>query len=121
MAQHNETGKKGEREAQEYLCKQGYAIRHVNWRVGKLELDIVAQKDNLLVVVEVKTRSTDFFEHPEEAIDLKKIRNLVRAAHTYILQNDWQGETRFDVMSVILKGKTYQIDHIEDAFLPPVS
>ncbi len=120
MAQHNDTGKAGEEQAQEYLRSEGYIIRHVNWRVGKLELDIVAQKGNILVVVEVKTRTTDIFEYPEEAVTPRKIRNLVNAAHEYIVQYDWKGETRFDVISVVYTGESYRIDHIQDAFLPPV-
>ena len=74
----------------------------------------------MLVVVEVKTRSTEYFEHPEEAITLKKIRNLVSAAHDYIFKYDWQGETRFDIISVIPRGQTFTVQHIEDAFLPPL-
>jgi putative endonuclease len=119
MAEHNDLGNEGELRAQAYLREKGYEILHTNWVSGKLELDIVAKKDDILVVVEVKTRSTDTFEHPEEAITLKKIRNLVNAAHDYIFTFDWQGETRFDVMSVIPKGQNFRIEHIEDAFLPP--
>ena len=73
----------------------------------------------MLVVVEVKTRSTDYFEHPEEAITTKKMKNIVNAAHDYIFQFDWQGETRFDIISVIPRGQSFQIEHIEDAFLAP--
>ena len=120
MAQHNELGNIGEERAQAYLREKGYKIKHVNWFAGKFELDIVAEKDGWLVVVEVKTRSTDTFEHPQEAITPRKIRNIVSAAHEYILQFDWQGETRFDVISVIPQGQGYRIDHIEDAFLPPL-
>lgn len=120
MAQHNELGNEGELRAQAYLREKGYKIRDVNWRFLKLELDIVAEKDDFLVIVEVKTRSTDTFEHPEEAITLKKIKNIVNAAHEYILQRNWQGETRFDVVSVMPKGQTFIIEHIEDAFLAPI-
>jgi len=121
MAEHNELGEAGEKQAEIYLQKAGYKIRHTHWRSGPLELDIVAEKADVLVVVEVKTRSTDTFEAPEEAITNKKIRNLVRAAHEYIYAFDWQGETRFDVISVIPDGKLFKIDHIEDAFLAPVN
>lgn len=120
MAEHNKLGNEGELYAQSYLRERGYQIRHVNWFFGKLELDIVAEKDDWLIVVEVKTRSTDTFEHPQEAITLKKIKNIVRAANEYIYTFNWMGETRFDVISVIPKGQKYIVDHIEDAFLPPV-
>ena len=121
MARHNEMGKLGEERAQAYLQSKGYKIRRTNWTFGKLELDIIAEKDGLLVIVEVKTRSTDTFEHPEEAITNRKIRNIVNAAHEYIMFSDWQGETRFDVISVIPQGQSFRIDHIEDAFLAPIN
>ena len=124
MAEHNELGNIGEERAQAYLHSKGYKIRHCNWhnftpsgKEGKLELDIVAEKDGMLIVVEVKTRSTDTFEHPQEAITKRKISNIVNATHEYIFQFDWQGETRFDVISVIPHGQNFRIDHIEDAFL----
>jgi len=119
MAEHNDLGNLGEERAQAYLSSKGYKIRHTNWVVGKLELDIVAEKDGWLIVVEVKTRSTETFEHPEEAITIRKIRNIVNATHEYILQFDWKGETRFDVMSVIPHGQEFLMEHIEDAFLSP--
>jgi len=119
MAEHNVLGNLGEERAQAYLSSKGYHIRHCNWFCGKLELDIVAEKDGWLVIVEVKTRSTETFEHPEEAITIKKIRNLVNAAHEYIFQFDWEGETRFDIISVIPHGQSFYIEHIEDAFLSP--
>jgi putative endonuclease len=72
MAEHNDLGILGEQRAQAYLNSKGYRIRHVNWVIGKLELDIVAEKDDWLIVVEVKTRSTDTFEHPKEAITNRK-------------------------------------------------
>ena len=119
MAEHNDLGNLGEERAQAYLSSKGFHIRNCNWYCGKLELDIVAEKDGLLVIVEVKTRSTKTFEHPKEAITLKKIRNIINATHEYIFQFDWKGETRFDVISVIPQGQSFIIEHIEDAFLSP--
>ena len=121
MAEHNELGDIGEECAQAYLRSKGYRILHTNWQCGKLELDIVARKDDWLVIVEVKTRSTETFEHPQEAITPRKIRNIVSAAHEYILKFDWHGETRFDVISVIPRGQNFEIEHVEDAFLSPVN
>ncbi|MEI8085715.1 MAG: YraN family protein [Paludibacter sp.] len=121
MADHNDLGNLGEERAQEYLRSKGYKILQTNWRCGKLELDIIAENDDWLVIVEVKTRSTETFEHPEEAINMKKIRNMVNATHNYITQTDWNGNTRFDVISVIPHGNEFYIDHIEDAFLSPVN
>jgi putative endonuclease len=118
MSKHNELGRVGEEEASIYLKSKGYVIRHKNWRYGNLELDIIAEKEGMLIIVEIKTRSNSFFQYPEEAVSKSKIRNLVKAAHEYILKFNWQGETRFDIISVISKGKNFEIEHIEDAFLP---
>jgi putative endonuclease len=120
MASHNDLGSQGEAIAVAHLQTKGYQILQTNWRVGKLELDIIAKNENWLIIIEVKTRSTDFYELPEEAVTLKKIRNIVRATHAYIHQIDWQGETRFDVITVIPQGESNLIDHIEDAFLSPL-
>lgn len=121
MAQHNELGMKGEALALKYLVAKDYKIRETNYRAGKLEIDIVAEKDDWLVIVEVRTRSTDAFIAPEETINLTKIRKLVNAANSYIRRFNWMGETRFDVISVMPEGDGFKIEHIEDAFLPPVN
>lgn len=121
MADHNTLGNQGEARAQAYLVSKGFRIRHTNWSCGKLELDIIAEKDGQLVVVEVKTRSTTTFEHPKDAITARKIRNIVNATHEYIMQSGWDGETRFDVISVLPHGQDFVVEHIEDAFLAPVN
>ena len=78
MAKHNDLGKAGENAAVAYLEQKGYLIRNRNWRKGHFELDIVAAKDNELIVIEVKTRSNTLFAEPEDAVDLPKIRRTVR-------------------------------------------
>ncbi|OIP85039.1 MAG: hypothetical protein AUK44_00730 [Porphyromonadaceae bacterium CG2_30_38_12] len=120
MAEHNDLGNLGEKRAAAYLVANGYTIRETNWKASSLELDIIAQKDDCLVIVEVKTRSNENFEHPEDAITSNKIRNIVNAANRYIFKFDWQGDTRFDVITVIPHGDESEIVHIEDAFLPPM-
>lgn len=108
--------------AAEFLMEKGYKILHQNWVSGKKELDIVAEDGDYLVIVEVKTRSTDNFEHPKEAITNGKIRNLVCATEEYIFQFDIMKETRFDIVSVIPeRDGSFRIEHVEDAFLPPVN
>ena len=119
MAKHNELGKFGEEKAREYLISNGYAIRHCNWRSGKNELDIVAEKDNMLVVVEVKMRSSDFFGNPEDSITNAKMKRTISAAHDYICSQDINMETRFDIISILKNAEGhYEIEHIEDAFMP---
>ncbi|MDL2262828.1 YraN family protein [Bacteroidales bacterium OttesenSCG-928-I21] len=121
MAQHNDFGKLGEERAQMHLIKNGYTIRHTNWKYDRGELDIVAEKDDQLVVVEVKSRSTEFFEHPKDAITDKKIRKIVNTTQAYIEIFDIRKETRFDVISVLPDGQNFKIEHIEDAFLAPIN
>ena len=118
MAKHNELGKKGEEIAEDFLLSKGYKIRHKNWKWEKYELDIVAEKDNMLVVVEIKTRSSNFFGNPEEFVSDAKIKRTINATHHYIQLYDSKIETRFDIISILktADGK-FNIEHIEDAFM----
>lgn len=120
MARHNELGKSGEDAAIKYLEDHDYVIRHRNWRKGHLELDIVAAKNNMLIVVEVKTRSNDVFAKPEDAVNLKKIKHLVRAADTYIKLFQLDAQVRFDIMTLTGTPNRFHIEHIKDAFFPPL-
>lgn len=122
MAQHTDLGKKGEEIAFNFLIKKGYKIKNRNWRFERAELDIVAFHNNMLVIVEVKTRSAAIFEEPGDAISNQKIRYITHAAEAYILENEIDFETRFDVISIKWFGEgKYEINHIEDAFSPLVN
>ena len=116
MAQHNETGKKGEQLAVELLISKGYTIRHTNWRSQYLEVDIIATKNNLLVFIEVKSRNTLYFGNPEEFVSKKKEKNLINAAEIYVTENQLDLEVRFDLISIIFLETETKIEHIEDAF-----
>ncbi|MBO7437498.1 MAG: YraN family protein [Bacteroidaceae bacterium] len=121
MAKHNILGKEGENYAADYLDEQGYEILDRNWMCGHKDLDIVASKDGTLVFVEVKTRSTMDWGDPEEAVNEKKIRNLVHAADAYIRYNRLDMDVRFDIISIIMDDTGYyRVEHIEQAFFPPV-
>ncbi len=118
MAEHNETGIEGELLAVEYLRKKGYQILDTNWRYNYKEIDIVAQQNNTMVFVEVKTRATTAFELPKEAVTKAKMKNLVYAADNYLQLKNIELESRFDIVSV-LAGETFKIlEHLEDAFRP---
>lgn len=122
MLENTIIGSEGENVAAEYLKKKGYAIRHNRWHCGHLELDIVAEKDGMLVVVEVKTRSTSIYGNPECAVNDKKIRRIVNATDGYIKYFTLDLPVRFDIISIIRDKKTglMTIEHIEDAFMSPV-
>ena len=104
----------------DFLKRKGYAICHTNWRSGHYELDIIAFSDEELIVVEVKTRSGDRYESPERAVDERKIRRIVYAADHYIRLHDIPLPVRFDIITVIRDDAGFQIDHIPDAFYPPL-
>ncbi len=105
----------GEDLAARHLQQQGYAIQARNYRYKRAEVDIIAQKGSLLVFVEVKTRATDTFGYPEEAVNARKEALLLTAASAYIEQQSWQFDVRFDVIAVTL-GTPPVLHHIEDAF-----
>ena len=118
MARHNELGKRGEQLAKKMLVDKGYTIIETNWRYDKDEIDIVDKDGDELVIVEVKTRSTDFYGFPEDAVDLQKEGFLIRATEAYLEENDLDLDTRFDIVSIILNKKETKIYHIVDAFYP---
>lgn len=121
MAIHNELGKKGEDAAVHYLLQKGYKIVERNWLYRKFEIDIIATDKEFIVFVEVKTRSSNQWGNPEEAVSNAKIKRIVEAANSYLIENDIDLPARFDIISAIWTGKTFDIDHIDDAFLAPVN
>ena len=115
----NGIGKQGEDIAVEYLKSKGYKIIERNWRCHHYEVDIIVRnKENLLIIVEVKTRTTPIFGEPYEAVGKKKEQNLINAAEVYIYKNKLKTETRFDIISILIIDGKYHIDHIKDAFFP---
>lgn len=116
MAEHNELGKLGEKLAVDFLQQNGYEILETNWTFQKAEIDIIAQKDAVLAVVEVKTRSSTEFGLPQDFVKPKKIQLLVKAVNEYVVSNDLDAEVRFDIMAIYKDGKDYKIEHILDAF-----
>ena len=117
MAQHNELGNKGEQIAIDYLIKKGYTILDKNWRYLKAEVDIIAQIENTLAVVEVKTRSSDYFGSPQDFVNPKKIQLLVTAINEYVISKDLDLEVRFDIIAILKTDTKEEIEHLKDAFL----
>jgi putative endonuclease len=118
MAEHNDLGKRGEEIAAGYLEKKGYRIIEKNWRQWRNEIDVVAMDGKYLVIIEVKTRQSDFFGEPEMAVTRDKQKALIRAANAYVRNKNVQCEVRFDILSVIITKTAERIHHIEDAFYP---
>lgn len=118
MAQHNELGKRGEELAERYLLKRNWKILERNWRFGREEIDIIAQKDDVLSIVEVKTRFSNYLGEPYEAVSKGKQRSLIRAAQHFMEKHDLDVEVRFDIISIVSNKKKTEIQHLEEAFSP---
>ena len=120
MAEHNEYGHTGEELAVDYLRQQGYTILDVNWRSGHREIDIVAEKEECLVIVEVKSRRNTDYGRPEDAVSPRKIPRIVLAADAYVRCFKLDLPVRYDIITVTGRGSNARIEHIEDAFRSPV-
>ena len=116
MAAHNELGKLGEELAVEYLKKNGYKILNTNWTFQKAEIDIIAQIENILAIIEVKTRSSLEFGLPQDFVKPKKIQLLVKAVDAYVTERDLDLHVRFDIIAIHKEGKSFAIEHLIDAF-----
>jgi putative endonuclease len=118
MAQHNRTGNQGEAMAAEYLTGKGFSLLHQNWRHSHWEVDIIASKNNILHFIEVKTRQSKKFGHPEEAVSKKKIQNLINASEEYLHQQPQWKRIQFDILAIsILKNEPVEYFFIEDVYL----
>jgi putative endonuclease len=118
MASHNITGQNGEQMAKEFLQNQCYTILHQNWRHGHWEVDIIASKGEVLHFIEVKTRRTTKFGHPEEAVSKKKIQNLINASEEFLYKYPEWLRIQFDILAItMLKGEPIAYFFIEDVYL----
>jgi putative endonuclease len=109
-------GNQGERLAADFLARKGFEIVERNYRYKHAEIDLIVKKDNWLIFVEVKTRSSVAFGHPEEFVDYKKVKKILEGAEHYIYEIDWQHNVRYDIVSVLLKNGEPEVVHLEDAF-----
>ena len=113
----NEVGSFGEKIAAFYLEKKGYMIRYRNFRIRGGEIDIIAEKNNILAFVEVKTRTVDFFSSGLDALNLRKRQLIVKTAEQYSFKYPHELQTRFDVVDIIIDGrKVVGFNYIENAF-----
>jgi putative endonuclease len=109
----------GEQLAAHYLRANGYTILERNWRVNRAEIDLIVRKNDTLIFVEVKSRSTAHFGPPEAFVSKRKKRLLASAASAYMQTSGYEWAIRFDIVSVLLQpGESPLIEHFEDAFFP---
>lgn len=120
MSKHLSLGKQGELLAKKYLVNKQYTILETNYKFQNFELDIIALKDEVLIFAEVKTRSTDTFGFPAEAVGKTKEAHITKASEGFIISNEKLVYTdiRFDIISIIITSNKTSINHIEDAFFP---
>ncbi len=117
MSKHLELGKLGEDLAATYLEKNNYKILERNYRFKKLELDIICKKDDLLIIVEVKTRTTAKLG-PPELISRGKQKQVIKAANHFIQEREIDLEVRLDVIGIIKNQYEESLVHVEGAFVP---
>ena len=111
-------GQEGEDIALKYLIDKGYVILKRNYKSGHAEIDIIAQIDKQLVIVEVKTRNTSKYGDPEQSVSLKKQQLLAQATEAYLIVNNLDLTIRYDIISIIKNQYKTEITHLEDAFWP---
>lgn len=116
MAYHNELGKIGEQLAVDFLESKGYEIMARNYIFQKAEIDIIAKHDNMMICVEVKTRNSDFFGDPQDFVTKGKIKNLVKAMDAFVIENEIDMESRFDIIAVLKNKILEQVTHYKNAF-----
>ena len=110
-------GQQGEEIAALYLQEQGYKILERNYRSRYGELDIICHKNGIMVFVEVKTRRSQLFGSPEEAITNSKIQHIKKVAIIYLAENKMAyKEIRFDVITILMQSDEPSLNHIEAAF-----
>ena len=118
MATHNELGQLGENLALKHLLEKGYKLLSRNFRFKHLEVDLIMQDENKLVFVEVKTRQTAEIGEPYLAVTRTKQKQIIKVANHYIIENDLQNESRFDIVSIVHNSYRTAIEHIDNAFTP---
>jgi putative endonuclease len=118
MAESHDLGRKGEELAVEYLKKSGFKILHRNWKWGRNEIDLIAENDDFIIFTEVKARNEDCLLQPVTAVTKDKQKSIIIAADGYVNRFKIDKESRFDIITVIKKPESFEIEHIPDAFYP---
>jgi putative endonuclease len=118
MASHNDLGKEGEEMAAKWLVKNGYTLLHRNWRYSHYEIDIIAVKNNKLHIIEIKTRKSDYYGHPEDSVTKKKFKDLQRAADEFLFHNPGYKWLQYDVLAITMfENKETEYFLLEDVYL----
>ncbi len=117
MADHNVLGRKGEDKAVAYLESIEYKIVERNWTFHGYEIDIIAEYKGFIIFIEVKTRATNNWGNPEDAVDKHRMRRMINSASHYLKINKIDKPTRFDIISITWNQGKAELEHFEDAFM----
>lgn len=117
---HIELGQWGEEQAVRYLLVHDYSILERNFRSGKLEVDIIAQKEDKIIFIEVKTRVTASIGQPYIAVTKTKQKQIIKAANTFLIKSDCWLDAQFDIISIVHNSHRTKLEHIPNAFSPLV-
>lgn len=117
MTVKQERGLLGEKLAQKFVAEIGLKVLQTNWRCGHLELDIIAEKDDQLHVIEVKTQMGSTAGYPEENVDKRKMMNLIRAAEIFMQTERRWKRLQIDVLAITLHDDEAEYFYIEDVYL----
>ena len=119
MNSRAETGIRGEEIATNYLRQNGYLIYYRNWRCGRYEIDIVATKQGITHIIEVRTRRAGALLSPEKSITTAKAESLRKAASAFLRQTHTMGEVEFDLIAIdILPDGSHDVRFISDILQP---
>ena len=116
MMKTHKLGRKGEDIAAQFLAEKKHNLLERNWRYRKVEIDLISRVEDTLVFVEVKTRSSERFGQPKEFVSERKESLMKDAAEAYLELKELELEIRFDIISIVLKNKSMNIEHLENAF-----
>jgi len=115
-----EKGTAAEKVAIEYLKKNGYEILEQNWQNHHRELDIIAKKNNIVTIIEVKSLFSNYIQEPYQSVNRNKQRLIISATNAYIRKHNINDDVQFDIISIITNANEPVIEHIENAFYPRV-
>lgn len=116
MNKRQKLGQRGERLAEEYFKRRRFSILERNYRYRRGEIDLIARRGNLIVFIEVKTRSSNTFIDAEQSLRSRQISSIREVAEHYLHEVKWQGEVRFDILTIEENGMRITLRHFEDAF-----
>lgn len=113
-------GRLGETITKDYIARKGFPVTAENWRCGgRYEIDLISQQGDVMAFIEVKTRNGKY-NSAEDAIDIKKMKQLVKAANLFLQQQERDFTARFDVALIEGSPENYEFTYLEDAFIPPL-